>query len=188
MRNRLRLPHPVDTSTRICVICPPDSKYAKAALDAGASLVGEDQIFEKVKEGVIDFDRCIAHQDSVAALNKAGLGRVLGPRGLMPSAKTGTVVKDVGSACRDMIGGSEYRERQGVVRMAVGHLGFGPEMMRKNIRAFMESVKKDCATIGETMLKEVHEVVLSSTAAPGFSLTGEFRSVGSVEPAVLGGA
>ncbi|KAL9054644.1 MAG: hypothetical protein Q9162_004010 [Coniocarpon cinnabarinum] len=187
VRNRLRLPHPVDTSTRICVICPPDSKHSKAAEDAGAVLVGEEQVFSKIKAGQIEFDRCIAHQDSIAALSKAGLGRILGPRGLMPSAKTGTVVKDVGSACRDVAGGSEYRERSGVVRIAVGHLGFGPEMMQRNIRALMENVKRDCALISDRMLKEIHEVVLSSTGAPGFSLTGDYRSVSSPEPEILGG-
>ena len=187
VRNRLRLPHPVDTSTRICVICSPDSRHAKAAEEAGASLVGQEAVFEKIKEGVIEFDRCIAHHDSVAALNAAGLGRVLGPRGLMPSAKTGTVVKDVGSAVKDLVGGSEYRERDGVVRMAVGHLAMGPTMMQRNIRAFMESVKRDAARIGDTMLKEVGEVVLSSTRAPGFSLNGDFRARGSVDIGALGG-
>ena len=120
-------------------------------------------------------------------LNKAGLGRILGPRGLMPSAKTGTVVKDVGLACRSLVGGSAYRERSGVVRMAVGHLGFSPEMMQRNIKTFMEAVKRDCGVISEKIVKEVHEVVLSSTAAPGFSLTGDFRTAASVEPAALAG-
>ena len=187
VRNRLRLPHPIDTSTRICVICPPDSKHAKAAREAGAVLVGEDEVFEKVKNGEIEFDRCIAHQDSVAAMNKAGLGRILGPRGLMPSAKTGSVVKDVGSSVKDLVGGSEYREREGVVRMAVGHLGFGPEMMQKNIRTFMESVRKDCSRISDTIVKEVHEVVLSSTAAPGFILNGDFRGLTSPATSALSG-
>lgn len=187
VRNRLRLPHPVDASQRICVICPPGSKHAKAAEAAGATLIGEEDVFTKIKKEGPQFDRCIAHQDSFAALNKAGLGRILGPRGLMPSTKTGTVVKDVGSSVRDLVGGSEYRERNGVVRMAVGHLGFGPEMMQKNIRVFIESVRRDCSLISERMLKEVHEVVLSSTYAPGFSLNGDFRSVVSPPTGALNG-
>lgn len=159
VRNRLRLPHPVDTSTRICVICPPDSKHAKTATEAGAVLVGQESVFEAVKAGQIDFDRCICQQDSLQALNKAGLGKVLGPKGLMPSLKTGTVVKDVGTSVRDMMGGSEYRERQGVVRMAIGQLRSSPEEMQRNIRAFMDSVKKDCAQLSDRITKEVHEVV-----------------------------
>ncbi|KAH0557160.1 hypothetical protein GP486_005047 [Trichoglossum hirsutum] len=179
VRNRLRLPHPVKTDLRICVICPPGSKLADAALKQGAVLAGEDEIFDAVRAGRIDFDRCICHVDSLAKLNKAGLGRVLGPKGLMPSAKLGTVVRDVGASVREMVGGSEYRERLGVVRMAVGQLGFSPEEMQKNIRAFIESVKKDAAQLSDRIVKEIHEVVLSSTRSPGFTLNGDFRSPSS---------
>lgn len=159
VRNHLRLPHAVDTSQRICVICPPDSPAAAAAIKAGASIVGEDTVFDAVKEGRIEFERCICHVDSLQKLNKAGLGRLLGPKGLMPSAKTGTVVKDVVGSIKAMIGGSEYRERLGVVRMAVGQLGFTPEEMQRNIRAFMDGLKKDLAQLSDKISKEVHEVV-----------------------------
>ncbi|KAL8963204.1 MAG: hypothetical protein Q9193_000496 [Seirophora villosa] len=176
VRNRLRLPHAVDTSIRICVICPPDSEHAEAAKKAGASVVGEDTVFDAVKAGRIDFDRCICHQDSIAKMNKAGLGRVLGPRGLMPSAKFGTIVKDVAASVKGLIGGSEYRERNGVLRMAVGQLGFTPEELQANIKTFMGEIKKDIALLSDRVNKEIHEVVLSSTNAPGFSLNGDFRS------------
>src|SRR3982074_3822984 len=76
VRNRLRLPHPVKTDIRICVICPPDSKYAEAARAAGATLVGEDEIFEAIKAGKIEFDRCLCQTDSLLKMNKAGLGRI----------------------------------------------------------------------------------------------------------------
>ncbi|KAF2201047.1 ribosomal protein L1, partial [Delitschia confertaspora ATCC 74209] len=180
IRNRLRLPHPVKTDLRICVICPPDSKAAEEARKAGATLVGEDEVFDLVKAGTIEFERCICHTDSVQKMNKAGLGRILGPRGLMPNAKTGTVVKDVGLTVRNLVGGSEYREKQGVIRMPVGQLGFTPEDMQRNIRAFMETLKKDIAQISERVSKEIHEVVLSSTNSPGFTLNGDFRSANSV--------
>ncbi|KAJ9664444.1 hypothetical protein H2201_005192 [Coniosporium apollinis] len=180
VRNRLRLPHPVKTDLRICVICPPDSAAADAARKAGASLVGEDNVFEAVKEGKVDFDRCICHVDSLQKLNKAGLGRILGPKGLMPSAKMGTVVKDVATTVRDMVGGAEYRERMGVVRMAIGQLGFSPEEMQRNIKAFVGEVRKDIAQLSDRIAKDVHEVVLSSTNAPGFSLNGDFRGPDSV--------
>jgi len=179
IRNRMRLPHPVKTDVRICVICPPDSKYAEAARAAGAFLVGEEEIFEAVKDGRIEFDRCICQNDSLAKLNKAGLGRILGPRGLMPSAKTGTVVKDPASVVKELVGGSEYRERLGVVRLAIGQLGFTPEELQRNVKAFMDAVKKDMAQLSDKISKEVAEVVLSSTHAPGFSLNGTFRSVNS---------
>ncbi|KAI4121730.1 MAG: hypothetical protein LQ338_006198 [Usnochroma carphineum] len=176
VRNQLRLPHAVVTSVRICVICPPDSKHAEAATKAGASVVGEDTVFDAVKEGRIEFDRCICHQDSVAKMNKAGLGRILGPRGLMPSAKFGTIVKDVGSSVKRLVGGSEYRERNGVLRMAIGQLGFTPEQLQANIKTLMSEIKKDVALLSDRVQKDIHEVVLSSTNAPGFSLNGDFRS------------
>jgi large subunit ribosomal protein L1 len=180
VRNRLRLPHPVKTDLRICVICPPDSKAAEEAKNAGAVLIGEDEVFDLVKEGTVNFDRCIAHVDSVQKMNKAGLGRILGPRGLMPSAKTGSVVKDVAAAVKNLVGGSEYRERLGVVRMPIGQLRFTPEELQRNIKALMEMMKKDMAQISDRTNKEIHEVVLSSTNAPGFTLSGDFRSPTSV--------
>ncbi|KAI9047411.1 hypothetical protein LZ554_008855 [Drepanopeziza brunnea f. sp. 'monogermtubi'] len=176
IRNRLRLPHPVKTDIRICVICPPDSKYAKDSLAAGAYLVGEETIFEAVKDGRIEFDRCICQIDSLDKMNKAGMGRFLGPRGMMPSTKLGTVVKDPATMLKDFIGGAEYRERLGVVRMAIGQLGFTPEELSRNVKALIEAVKKDMANLSDKINKELTEVVLSSTNAPGFPLNGEFRS------------
>lgn len=159
IRNRLRLPHPVKTDIRLCVICPPGSKAAEAAKKAGAALVGEEEVFELVKAGTVEFDRCICHIDSVQKLNKAALGRILGPKGLMPSAKTGTIVKDVTATVREMVGGSEYREKIGTVRLAIGQLIFSPEELAKNIKTFMDQLKKDAAQLSDTISKEVHEVV-----------------------------
>lgn len=122
-------------------------------------MVGEDTVFDAVKEGRIEFDRCICHQDSVAKMNKAGLGRILGPRGLMPSAKFGTIVKDVGSSVKRLVGGSEYRERNGVLRMAIGQLGFTPEQLQANIKTLMSEIKKDVALLSDRVQKDIHEVV-----------------------------
>ncbi|KAK3707775.1 hypothetical protein LTR37_011952 [Vermiconidia calcicola] len=185
VRNRMQLPHPIKTDLRICVICPPESKEAKAALAAGASVVGEESVFEAVKDGRIEFDRCICHTDSLPKLAKSGVARILGPRGLMPSAKTNTVVKDVTATVRELVGASEYRERLGVVRMGVGQLGFTPEEMQRNVRAFVERVRKDIAGLSDRISKDVHEVVLSSTNGPGLSLNGEFRGEGSVSSSDL---
>lgn len=159
VRNRLRLPHSVKTDLRICVIAPADSKAGQEARSAGATLVGEEEIFKQIQEGVIEFDRCICHIDSLQKLNKAGLGRVLGPKGLMPSTKTGTVVANVGPTVRNMVGGSEYRERLGVIRMAVGQLGFTPTEMQENIKSFMDALKKDIAQLQDRVSKDIHEVV-----------------------------
>ena len=180
VRNRMRLPHPVKTDLRICVIAPEDSSAGKAAKAAGASLVGEDHIFDMIKDGRIEFDRCLCHVDSLAKLSKSGVARILGPRGLMPSAKTNSVVKDVSNSVKDMVGASEYRERLGVVRMSIGQLGFTPEEMQRNIKAFIDALKKDMAALSDRISKEIHEVVLSSTNGPGMSLTGELRSVNRI--------
>lgn len=159
LRNRLRLPHPVKTDLRICVIAPADSKAGQEARSAGATLVGEEEIFKQIQEGIIEFDRCICHIDSLPKLNKSGLGRVLGPKGLMPSAKAGTVVANVFSTVRNMVSGSEYRERLGVIRMAIGQLGFTPAEMQDNIKTLMDLLKKDIAQMQGRISKEIHEVV-----------------------------
>lgn len=155
----MRLPHSVKTDIKIAVICPPDSPAAKQAREAGAAIVGEDEVFELVKNGKIDFDRCIAHPTSLPKVMQAGMPRILGPRGLMPSAKLGTVVDNVGEAVKNMLGGSTYRERQGVVRMAVGQLAFTPEMLRDNVKAFVDQIRKDAVVLSDQIVKEVYEVV-----------------------------
>ncbi|OQE19486.1 hypothetical protein PENSTE_c015G07865 [Penicillium steckii] len=187
IRNMIRFPHAVQTESRICVICPPDSKQAKDALAAGAVLVGEDEVFEAVKAGRIEFDRCLAHPDSVPALNKAGLGRILGPRGLMPSAKAGTVVEDVASRVEDLRGGTVYRERDAVIRLPIGQLGFSPEQLRDNLRTTIEQIKKDASGLNDRINKEIYEIVLSTSHGPGFSLNGEFKTDDSPETPALTG-
>jgi len=147
-------------------------------------MVGEEEVFAKIRDAGSDlgFDRLICHTDSLPSLTKAGLGRVLGPKGLMPSIKLNTVVKDVGGAVRSVAGALIYRERQGVVSMSVGHLGFTPEELQKNIKFFVAQVRKDCSQEQSKSghHKEVHEVVLSSTNGPGMTLNGEFKSVQSL--------
>jgi large subunit ribosomal protein L1 len=149
----------VKTDIKIAVICPPDSPAAKQAREAGAYMVGEEEIFAKVKDGKIDFDRCLAIPESVQKINKQGLARILGPRGLMPSVKLGTIVEKPGPAIRNMLGGSMYRERMGVVRMAVGRLSFTPEQLRDNVKAYVTAVRKDASGLSDQIMKEVYEVV-----------------------------
>jgi large subunit ribosomal protein L1 len=206
IRNMLSFPHAIRTESRICVICPPGSKHEKDAREAGAVLIGEQAVFDAVKNGNIDFDRCICHTDSFNALNKAGLGRYLGPRGLMPSVKMGTVVDDVGVRVKMLRGGTVYRERDAVIRMPIGQLGFSPEQLRDNLRTTIDQIRKDAARLSDRITKEIYEVVsqptrivhpkginrhrqvLSSTHAPGFSLNGDFQSVSSPEPQALTGS
>ena len=164
IRNQLRLPHSVKTDLKICAICPPDSRAAEDARIAGATLVGEDEVFEVIKSGKVDFDRVIAHPDSMQKMNKAGIPRILGPKGLMPNAKVGTIVENMRDTIGNMMGGSMYRERVGMLRMAVGQLGFAPEQLRENIRAFIEAIKRNSVGLSDQMQKDIHEVVRKSAS------------------------
>lgn len=161
LRNQIRLPHSVKTDIKVCVICPPNSKEGRAAKEAGASLVGDEEVFDIIKNGKIDFDRCITTPAMLPIIQKAGIPRILGPRGLMPSVKLGTVTDNIAVSVQNTMGGSTYRERQGVIRMAVGQLGFSPEMLRDNVKAFTAQIKKEASTFGDTqnITKEVFEVV-----------------------------
>lgn len=165
LRNQIKLPYSVKTEIRVCVLVDPNSKAGKQAKEAGAALVGLEDVFEKVKNGKIDFDRCITTPEILPQLNKAGLPRILGPRGLMPSVKLGTVTDNVSASVKNMLGASTYRERQGVIRMAVGRLGFTPEQLRDNVKAFITQVKREGNLMSEAQnfSKEVYEVVCNTT-------------------------
>ncbi|KAK8932370.1 50S ribosomal protein L1 [Metarhizium anisopliae] len=113
VKNSIRLPHPVQSDWQIAVICPEGSDIATAATAAGAVAVGEETLFEAIRKEKIDFDRLICHEASEKALNKAGLGKILGPKGLMPSKRMKTIVSDVTKSIRDSAGAADYRERQG---------------------------------------------------------------------------
>ncbi|KAK0727816.1 ribosomal protein L1-like protein [Lasiosphaeria miniovina] len=178
LRNRIRLPFPVKTDTRIAVICPEDSPLALEAQQLGAVAVGEESLFEAIRQGNIQFNKLICHKESEAALKKANVGKLLGPKGLMPSAKTKTLTTDLKGTMQEMIGADEFRERNGVVRLAIGQLGFTPQMLSDNLKAFMGQVKTDMNQIDDSHVKLLDEVVLSSTSGPGFSLNGKFNPSG----------
>ncbi|KAI5799293.1 ribosomal protein L1-like protein [Peziza echinospora] len=184
IKNRVALPNPVKTDLRICVIA--EGKFAEDAKKAGAALVGTDEVFELIRAGKIDFDQCIAHEPSYPKLQKARVAQILGPKGLMPSPKFGTVVQNPAAAIKDLVGKSDYRERLGVIRMAVGQLGFSEKELAKNIQAFMESVKKDVVAMQQRTDKGIVEVVLSTTHGPGMSLNGELKPSAPVKAKVEG--
>ncbi|KAK4149978.1 ribosomal protein L1-like protein [Chaetomidium leptoderma] len=174
IRNRIRLPFPVKTDTRIGVICPEDSPLMVEAQQLGAVAVGEESLFESIRQGNIPFNKLICHVDSQDALKKANLGKLLGPKGLMPSQKTKTLTTDLKATVQDLIGADEYRERSGVVRLAVGQLGFTPQMLSDNVKSLMSLLKSDIGNADDNHPKMLDEVVLSSTNGPGFSLNGLF--------------
>ncbi|KYK56114.1 60S ribosomal protein L1 [Drechmeria coniospora] len=175
IKNSIRLPHPVQSDWQIAVVCPEGSDIATAATAAGAVAVGEEALFEAIRKEEIEFDRLICHESSEKALNKAGLGKILGPKGLMPSKRMKTIVTDVAKSIRDSAGAADFRERQGVIHMAIGQLGYTPDQLKANVQALLKKVKSDCSDISEESSKEVHEVILSSTHGPALSLSGKFR-------------
>lgn len=177
IKSSIRLPNPVQSEWQIAVICPEGSEIANAATAAGAKAVGEESLFEAIRQGNIEFDRLLCHVSSESALNKAGLGRILGPKGLMPNHRMQTITKDVVRAIRDSAGSAEYREKQGIIRMAVGQLGHTPDQLRANIEAIVKKLKYQCAEMSEDVPKEVHEVILSTTNGPSVSLNGKFKDI-----------
>jgi large subunit ribosomal protein L1 len=178
VRNRIRFPYPVKSDTRIAVICPEDSPMMAEAQQLGAVAVGQESLFESIKAGRFNFNKLICHTDSEEALKKANVGKLLGPKGLMPNRRHGTITSDIKATINDMVGSDEYRERDGVVRMAIGQLGFTPQMLADNLMAVMERIKKDAdAIVDDGHPKAVDEVVLGTTHGPSFSLNGKFNPV-----------
>lgn len=178
VRNRLQLPHPVTSNRRIGVICKEGTALASQAIQEGAFAAGEESVFDMVREGTVEFTAMICHQGSAEALKRADLGRLLGPKGLMPSAKTKTITTDIIPLLQEMTTAEQYREKMGVVRFPVGQLWFSPEMLSANIKAAIQSVRDDCQALLSQMAspKQVVEIVLSTSHGPGFSLNGSIKS------------
>lgn len=145
----------------------------------GAVAFGEESLFEMIKANPnnLPFNRLICHIDSQQALNKAGLGRILGPKGLMPSLKTNTITRSVKALMHDMVGAEQYREKIGVIRMPIGNILFTPKQLSENIKAIVSQVKADINALEDKtgINKDLIEVVLTSTNGPGFSLNGGFN-------------
>jgi large subunit ribosomal protein L1 len=163
VRGVVNLPNGTGKTVRVGVF----AKGAKAdeAKAAGADVVGAEDLMEIVQKGQIDFDRCIATPDMMGIVGR--LGKVLGPRGLMPNPKVGTVTMDVAKAVKDAKGGSvEFRvEKAGIVHAGVGKASFTEEALLENVRALVESVvkSKPAAAKGNYLNK----VSVSSTQGPG---------------------
>jgi large subunit ribosomal protein L1 len=124
-------------------------------------MVGEEDIFDAVKSGNIDFERCLCHTSSHEKLLKSGIARLLGPKGMMPNPKSGTVLKEVGLGVESLRGGLQFRERTGVIRLPIGRLNHTPDQLQANIRAVMNIVKRDVARLNEKIPKTIHDVVSS---------------------------
>jgi large subunit ribosomal protein L1 len=163
VRGMVNLPNGTGRTLRVGVF----ARGAKAdeAKAAGADVVGAEDLVEKVNAGTIDFDRCIATPDLMPLVGR--LGKVLGPRGLMPNPKVGTVTMDVATAVRGAKGGSvEFRvESAGIVQAGVGKASFSAEKLVENIKAFADAVNKAKPTGAKGHY--INRIAISSTMGPG---------------------
>lgn len=162
VRGVVQLPGGTGKVLRVAVFAR-DAK-AKEALDAGADVVGADDLAEKIQGGEINFDRCIATPDMMGLMGR--LGKVLGPRGLMPNPKLGTVTMDVAAAVAAAKGGQvEYRaEKAGIIHAGVGKASFSSETLLENLQAFISAVVK--AKPSGVKGSYVKRLSLSSTMGP----------------------
>jgi len=166
VRGAVVLPNGLGKTLRVVVFAK--GEKAQEATAAGADFVGGEDLVEKIKEGWFDFDTAIATPDMMGTVGK--IGKLLGPRGLMPNPKVGTVTFEVGKAVNDAKSGKvEYRvEKAGIVHAPVGKVSFTPEKLAGNILALLDAlVKAKPQTSKGTYLKKVS---LSSTMGPGVNL------------------
>ena len=166
IRGTVTLPHGTGKTKRVLVLCTPDKEAdAKAA---GADYVGLDEFITKIEGGWVDIDVIVA---TPAVMPKIGkLGKVLGPRNLMPNPKTGTVTNDVAAAVNEVKGGKiAFKvDKAGIVHASVGRVSFAPEKIAANVQEFLNAiVKAKPATAKGTYLKSVY---MASTMSPGVSI------------------
>jgi large subunit ribosomal protein L1 len=174
VRGVCNLPNGTGRTVRVAVFAR--GANAEAAKAAGADIVGAEDLVEEVQKGNINFDRCIASPDMMPLVGR--LGKVLGPRGLMPNPKVGTVTPDVAGAVKAAKGGAvEFRvEKAGIIHAGIGKASFTEKALAENVRAFADAVIRSKPTGAKgTFLKRIS---LSSTMGPGLR----------IEPASISGA
>ena len=174
VRGVVSLPSGTGRSQRVAVFAR--GAKAEEAKKAGADIVGAEDLVEKVQGGTIDFDKCVATNDMMGLVGR--LGKVLGPRGLMPNPKVGTVTMDVAKAVKDAKGGAvEFRaEKAGIVQAGVGKASFEAQALIANIKAFADAVQKSRPAGAKGTF--VQRIAISSTMGPGVK----------IDPASLSGA
>jgi large subunit ribosomal protein L1 len=166
VRGVVALPSGTGRDVRVAVIAK-DAK-AEEAKTAGADIVGAEDLVERIQGGFLEFDRVIATPDMMALVGR--LGKILGPRGLMPNPRVGTVTPNVGQAVKDAKGGSiEFRvEKSGIVHAGIGKASFTDEAITANVKALMEALSKARPSGAKGVY--VKRVSLSSTMGPGFKV------------------
>jgi large subunit ribosomal protein L1 len=166
VRGTTLLPHGTGQTKRVLVIAQGEKQ--KEAQDAGADMVGGDEMVEKIQGGWVDFDAVIATPDMMRSVGK--LGKVLGPRGLMPNPKTGTVTFDVGKAVQEIKAGKvEFRvDKTAIIHVPVGKISFTADQLRENASAIINAVRK--AKPPAAKGKYVRSIYISSTMSPSVAI------------------
>jgi large subunit ribosomal protein L1 len=166
VRGTVALPAGTGKTLRIAVFAAGDA--AQAAREAGADMVGADDLYAEIEKGNMNFDLAIATPDLMPMVGR--LGRVLGPRGLMPNPKTGTVTNDVGRAVSEFKGGKvEYRtDRYGNVHVLIGKASFAPEQLEQNFRAVLDELQR--AKPASAKGKYLRKIAVASTMGPGIKV------------------
>ena len=166
VRGVVSLPSGTGRDVRVAVIAK-DAKAAEATA-AGADIVGAEELVERIQGGFMDFDRVIATPDMMALVGR--LGKVLGPRGLMPNPRVGTVTPNVGQAVKDAKGGAiEFRtEKTGIIHAGIGKASFSDEALLVNVRALVDALNK--AKPSGAKGTYIKKISLSSTMGPGFKV------------------
>lgn len=169
VRGMVSLPNGTGATVRVAVFAR-DAK-ADEAKAAGADIVGAEDLMDKIKNGEMDFDRVIATPDMMPLVGQ--LGQILGPKGMMPNPKLGTVTPNVGKAVEDAKGGSiEFRaEKMGIIHAGVGKSGFTEKKLIENVNAFIETIQK--ARPAGAKGTFINKVTLSSTMGPGIKIDME---------------
>lgn len=163
VRGTVVLPHGIGKKVRVLVFAKGEKE--KEAMDAGADFTGAEDLVEKIQKGWLDFDSAVATPDIMGLVGK--LGKILGPRGLMPNPKLGTVTFDVARAVREIKAGKvEYKtEKAAIVHVPIGKASFNEAYLAENARAIIDSILK--AKPGTSKGKYLKRITLSSTMGPG---------------------
>jgi large subunit ribosomal protein L1 len=163
VRGSVVLPNGLGKTVRVLVFAKGDKE--KEALEAGADLVGNDEVIEKIKGGWLEFDRVIATPDMMGSVGK--IAKILGPRGLMPNPKVGTVTFEVANAVKELKAGKvEFRvEKAGIVHSPVGKVSFGAEKLSGNVSALLETIIKLKPASSKGIY--IKSIALSSTMGAG---------------------
>jgi large subunit ribosomal protein L1 len=166
VRGTVNLPHGMGKTVRVLAFAKGEKE--KEAQDAGADYIGTDELIKKITEGWFDFDKAVATPDMMGAVGR--IGKLLGPRGLMPNPKTGTVTQDIGKAIKEIKAGKlEFRvDKAGIVHVPVGKASFGAEQLLDNAKAVLVSILR--AKPASAKGNYIRGVTISTTMGPGIKL------------------